>query len=72
MQCKIWIITFDKAIKIINSHGAFGNGFADDCVTMIGGMNLNLMMSRIQKVVNKLEEWGKSAGLKFNASIRLR
>ena len=67
-SAKFWIIAFNEAIEIINSYGAFGNGFADDCVTMISGKNLKAMMNNIQKVVNKLEAWGQTAGLKFNSS----
>ena len=67
-SAKFWIVAFNEAIQIINSHGATGNGFADDCVTMIGGQNLHTMMSRLQKVCNELTDWGKTAGLTFNAS----
>ena len=51
-SAKFWIIAINKAIEIINSYGAFGNGFADDCVTMISGKNLKAMMNNLQKVVN--------------------
>ena len=34
-SAKFWIIAFNEAIEIINSYGAFGNGFADDCVTCL-------------------------------------
>ena len=51
-SAKFWAIAFDEAIEIINEYGATGHGFADDCCTLIGGNNLNQMMSRIQKVVN--------------------
>ena len=67
-SAKFWIIAFNRAIEIINSFGAFGNGFADDCVTMIGGKNLRVMMSKLQKVVNAPELWGCTAGLQFNSS----
>ena len=67
-SAKFWIIAFNEAIEIINSSGAFGNGFADDCVTMMTGTNLKYMMSKLQKVVTKLENWGQTAGLKFNSS----
>ena len=67
-SAKFCIIAFNEAIEIINSYGAFGNGFADDCVTMISGKNLKAMMNNLQKVVNKLEAWGQTAGLKFNSS----
>ena len=65
---KFWIIEFNDAIEIINSYGAFGNGFADDCVTMITGHILKDMMNNLQEIVNKLETWGHNAGLKFNPS----
>ena len=35
---------------------------------MIGGKNIKAMMNNLQKVVNKLETWGRSAGLKVNSS----
>jgi ribonuclease HI len=66
-SAKFWIVAYNQALNIINSHGAFGNGFADDSVTLIMGTNLHQMMSRLQKVVTELEGWGAGAGLKFNA-----
>ena len=65
-SAKFWIIAFNEAIEIINSYGAFGNGFADDCITMISGKNLKAIMNNLQ--VNKLEAWGQTRGLKFNSS----
>ena len=53
-SAKFWIIAFNEAIEIINSYGAFGNGFADDCVTMLTGTNLKYMMNKLQKVVTCL------------------
>ena len=67
-SAKFWIIAFNEAINIINTHGAVGHGFADDCATMIGGINLYTMMSRLQKVCTELQEWGNTAGLTFNSS----
>ena len=46
-SAKFWIIAFNEAIEIINSFGAFGNGFADDCVTMMTGTNLKYMMNKL-------------------------
>ena len=63
-----FITHMNLQLDIINSYGAFANGFADDCVTMITGKNLKAMMNNLQKVVNKLEAWGNTAGLKFNSS----
>ena len=36
-SAKFWIIAFNEAIEILNTHGVHGNGFADDCVAFIGG-----------------------------------
>ena len=38
------------------------------CVALIGGTNWHHMMSRVQKVISKLEEWGLTCGLSFNPS----
>ena len=65
-SAKFWIIAFNEAIEILNTHGVHGNGFADDCVALIGGENLDQMMSRMQKLETKLEEWGRNYGLVFN------
>ena len=43
-----------------------GFGFVDDSCTLIGGTNLDEMMSRTKKVVNDQITWGHSCGLKFN------
>ena len=51
-SAKFWIVAFNEAIQILNKHGVYGNGFADDCVALIGGSNTDQMMSRMQKVVN--------------------
>ena len=62
-SAKLWIIAFNKAIEILNTHGVHGT---DDCVALIGGENLDSMMSRMQKVVTKLEVLGRKCGLVFN------
>ena len=66
-SAKFWIIAFNHALYLLNEHGVLGISFADDCVALIGETNLNHMMSRVQKVVSNLEEWGLSCGLTFNA-----
>ena len=65
-SAKFWIIAYNQALKIMNSHGVAGFGFANDSCTLIGGTNLNQMMSRTQKVINELIQWGLSCNLKFN------
>ena len=66
-SAKFWIIAFNEAIEILNQRGVYGIGFADDCAALIGGNNLHQQMSRIQKVVTDIEEWGRQNGLIFNA-----
>ena len=67
-SAKFWVIAYDDAVLILNEHRIFGQVFTDDSIAMKGGKNLHQMMSRMQKVVTNLEEWGKERGLKFNAS----
>ena len=64
---KFWIIAFNEAIEILNQRGVYGIGFADDCAALLGGNNLHQQMSRVQKVVTYIEEWGRKNGLIFNA-----
>ena len=66
-SAKFWIIAFNEAIEILNQRGVYGIGFADDCAALLGGNNLHQQMSRIQKVVFDIEEWGRQNGLVFNA-----
>ena len=65
-SAKMWLIAFDKAIEIINSHGVYGVGFADDCCALVGGTNLGYMVHKLQLVLNDLTAWGESVGLAFN------
>ena len=65
-SAKLWLVTFDKAIEIINSNGIYGIGFADDCCALVGGTNLGYMVHKLQKVIDDLVRWGNSVGLAFN------
>lgn len=65
-SAKFWIIAFDEAIRILNSKGVTGQGFADDCNGSIGGTDLNYMYTRMQRVLNNLVSWGKTKGLTFS------
>ena len=65
-SAKFWIIAFDPAIKIINENGIFGQGFADDCAAMIGGVDLNDMTLKLNAALSKLVNWGGTCGLRFN------
>ena len=66
-SARFWLIAFDEAIRIINSNGITGNGYADDCSALIGGNNYHNMIDQIQPVLGRLVEWGNSCGLRFNA-----
>ena len=66
-SAKFWIIAFNEAIEILNQRGVYGVGFADDCAALLGGNNLHQQMSRIQKIVTDIEDWGRRNGLVFNA-----
>ena len=65
-SARFWLIAFDRAIQIINNFFVEGNGYADDCCVLIGGRNESHMVSQLQKVINKLSEWGRTCGLHFN------
>ena len=41
-------------------------GFADNCCALVGGTNFGYMVQKLQRILNKLVDWGETAGLKFN------
>ena len=65
-SAKFWLIAFDQAIRIINSEGIVGNGYADDCSALIGGTQSHNMIDKIQSMLERLVEWGHSCNLRFN------
>ena len=65
-SARFWLIAFNNAIKIINTKFIEGNGYADDCSALIGGTNHLHIVLKMQKMLDKLVEWGHSCGLKFN------
>ena len=48
-SAKFWLIAFDTAIQIINSAGVEGNGYADDCSALCGGVRIDHALIRLQK-----------------------
>ena len=56
-SAKFWGVAYDDAVVILNELMIFGQVFADDSIAIKGGIFLHQMMSRILKVVTKLEEW---------------
>lgn len=65
-SAKFWLIAFDPAIQIINSTFIEGNGYADDCCVIFGGRKPEILVKRLQRVINRLVEWGATCGLQFN------
>ena len=48
-----WIIAFDGAAKILNSHGVTGELFADNGNGLIGGSDIEYMAQRINRVCSE-------------------
>ena len=67
-SAKFWLLAFDGAVQIINSCNIKGTAFADDCVTLYGGSNIEHMIRHSQIVLNRLVGWGKGCGLAFNSN----
>ena len=65
-SAKFWLLAFDPAIQIINSTFVEGNGYADDCCVVFGGRKPEILVKRIQRVLDKLVVWGRTCGLIFN------
>ena len=65
-SAKFWLIACDEAIRIINSEGIIGNGYADDCSALIGGTHRHNMIEKMQSMLYRLVTWGSSYGLRFN------
>ena len=65
-SAKFWLIAFNFAIKIINSMGITGNGYADDCSALIGGPRVDHLVINMEKMLKVLTIRGRRCGLKFN------
>ena len=65
-SARFWLIAFDTAIRIINSEGIIGNGYADDCSALLGGTHPDNMREKMQSMLERLVRWGHSCGLRFN------
>ena len=65
-SAKFWLLAFDPAIHIINSEFVEGNGYADDCCVIFGGRKPEVLVRRLQRIIDKLVTWGRTCGLKFN------
>ena len=64
-----WNISFDPFLDLFEADNWVEVcGFADDGGLVTIGKNLSVMMSRMQRAVDKAMEWGDSAGLKFSPS----
>ena len=65
-SAKFWLIAFDPAISIINSSFIEGNGYADDCSAVFGGREPEILVVRLQRMLDNLVAWGRSCNLSFN------
>ena len=65
-SAKFWIIAFNPAIEIINNHMVEGQGYADDLAAVYGGRKPEVLIARMQEVLDELVEWGESCNLSFN------
>jgi hypothetical protein len=66
-SAKFWLIAFDQAIRIINSHSITGHGFADDLCALISDVDLHKAQRKMQRMLNELTNWGRTCGLYFNS-----
>ena len=64
-----WDVGYDPLLVNINTKTACdGNGFADDCITLMKGKFLIDVLRECQKAINIAYEWGLENGLTFNAA----
>ena len=49
-SAKFWIIAFNEAAEILNSHGINGELFADDGNGLIGGTDILYMATKLNRV----------------------
>ena len=69
-SAKLWILAFNKAIKITNSEGVYGVGFADDCCALVGRTKIGYMVQKLQNIINRLVAWGETCLLYTSPSPR--
>jgi hypothetical protein len=50
-SAKFWLIAFNPAVEIINSHGVYGNALADDCGAVLGGTHLPTIIKHLQRML---------------------
>ena len=62
----LWSLAFDEAGRLINTEDTLGVAIADDCPVLSGGTDPSLLISRVQRTVDRLVAWGSERGLTFN------
>ena len=67
MSANFWKIVFNPAIEIINNNNTTGTGYADNLILIASGYKTSTTTQKLQTVLNKLSDWGKTNGLKLNA-----
>ena len=62
----IWNMVFDSFLALFKEGFVRAKGFADDASLITLGMKPMVMMSRMQKAVDKALEWGRQNSLSFS------
>lgn len=60
------MIAFNPAIDIINSEFIEENIYVDDCSAIFGGREPEILVTRLQQMLNNLVVWGANCNLSFN------
>ena len=64
-SARFWAVAFDAAVRLINEE-TLGVAFADDCAVASGGRDFEDSLQKLQRTLDRLQEWGTGCGLRFN------
>ena len=62
----MWNLAFESLLQIFDEGWVKAVGFADDAGLIISGKNPLVLMSRMQKAIDRALEWGDRSGLTFS------
>ena len=49
-----WSLALNEAVRLINDSPTFGVAFADDCTVLSGGSDPDVLLSRVQRTLDRL------------------
>jgi ribonuclease HI len=55
-------------LVICETEKIHGTGFADDGAVLESGKNINLIIHKLQNILNKIQAWATSVGIKFSTT----